>query len=523
MKYQKSFHHTGLVSGALAFLLLVAGCQTYEQQTTQFAKTSKSGSLLAAVAQIDKQAAESAGTKDEIVFRLEQGATLRTAALADPSMVPDIRPPSPPPAKDAPRPEPRPDPTPEEVMTHYFNRSVEAFNLAEERINLWEEQARFNTGAEAGSLVSNQANLPYRGRAYDKVMMNAYKALNYLALGEKDKARVELNRSLQRQRDAVDENQRRIAAAQKEAELARKGKLKDEKGDSAAYDADKAVGDARTGPALQQALNASIAPMKPYGDYVNPYAVFLDGLFFTFLGEDGSDLERGRKSFERVAELVPDNPYVQEDLDAATAVAEGNAPEGVTYVIFETGTAPARTQLRIDVPTFLVTSNLAYVGAAFPKLEYNGAYIDRLDIVLDEETTLNTATVASMDSVIANDFKNEWPAIVTKTLIASATKAIVQAVVQKELKERGGWAGMIGAAVLSGVSASTNVADTRSWLSLPKEFQYARLATPQNRELLLRAGEQEKFVSLPPGSVNVVYVKSSSSAAPLLVSSFVLQ
>ena len=65
-------------------------------------------------------------------------------------------------------------------------------------------------GSEIGAAISNQANLPYRGRSYDKVMMNAYKALSYLALGEKDKARVELNSSLERQRDAVSANEKRI-------------------------------------------------------------------------------------------------------------------------------------------------------------------------------------------------------------------------------------------------------------------------------------------------------------------------
>jgi len=37
---------------------------------------------------------------------------------------------------------------------------------------------------EAGALLSNQANLPYEGRAYDGIMLNTYKALNYLQLGE---------------------------------------------------------------------------------------------------------------------------------------------------------------------------------------------------------------------------------------------------------------------------------------------------------------------------------------------------
>ena len=509
--------------GALALLLVFAGCQTYESQTQQFTQSTKSGSLVTAVTEIDKQVVANTGHKDELIFRLEQGATLRTAALANPAEVPDIRPPLVAPKKGEPAPEPLPEPTLAEVHAHYYTRSVEAFDQAEAKVNTWEEQAKVKVGSEAAALVSNQASLPYRGRAYDKVMMNTYKALDYLALGEKDKARVELNRSLQRQRDAVEANQKRIAAAQGDAEKARNGELKDEKGKSAAYDADKAMDDAKTGPALQAALNESIAPMKPYGDYVNPFSVFLDGLFFTVLGEGGSDFERGRKSFERVASMVPENSYLQADLDAAASAAEGKAPEGVTYVIFETGSAPSRTQFRVDIPTFLVTSKLAYVGASFPKLVYNGDYYGSLGITVGDQT-INTATVASMDSVIANDFKNEWPTVVTKTLITTATKAIIQAVIQKQAEDRGGmWGGLIAGAVMGAVNASTNIADTRTWTSLPKEFQYARLATPENRELTLTVGETHQTITLEPGSVNVVYVKSASTTAPLFVSAFVLK
>lgn len=510
------------VAGAFALLFLLAGCQTYESQTQGLAQANKSGSLASAVAQADQQAKASVGSKDELIHRLEQGATLRTASLANPTLVPDIRPPQPAPKKGEPPPEPLPEPTPAEVHAFYLNRSIDAFDLAEEKVNSWEEQAKIKVGSEIGAMVSNQASLPYRGKAYDKVMMNTYKALNYLALGERDKARVELNRSLQRQRDAVEANEKRIAGAQEEAELARKGELKDEKGKSASYDSDRAMNDSRTGPALQAALNESIAPMKAYGDYVNPFSVFLDGLFFTVLGEGGSDWERGRKSFERVAGMVPENEYLKADLDAAASAAEGKAPEGVTYVIFETGTAPSRTQTRVDIPTFIVTSNLAYVGAAFPKLVFDGNYLGSLGVTVGDQT-YNTYTVASMDSVVANDFKNEWPTIITKTIITTATKAIIQAAIQKELNDRGGWAGMIGAVVLSAANAATNIADTRTWQSLPKEFQYARVPTPENRELILTSGGENMTVALEPGSVNVVYVKSASPSSPLFVSTFVLK
>lgn len=498
-------------AGALTSLAFLAGCATYEAQTQAFNQASKSGSIGAAIAQIDQQAAKAAGSKDEIVYRLEQGATLRTAALSDPATLPSIVPP------------PAPPPTSAEITAHYARRALAAFDQAEERVNRYEAEAKTKLGAETGALLTNQASLPYRGRAYDKVMMNAYKALTYLQLGEKDKARVELNRALQRQRDAVADNQKRIAAAQDAAEKAARGELKDESGKSANYDSRKALADPHTGPALQAALDASVAPLKPYGDYVNPFAVFLDGLFFSVLGETGDDWERGRKSFERVAALVPENDYLRADAEAAARAAEGQAPAGVTYVIFETGAAPRRTETRIDIPTFVFTGKLAYVGAAFPKLVFNGDYFGGLSILADGHSH-TTALVASMDSVVANDFKNEWPAVVTKTLIATATKAIIAASVQHEMEQKNGaLAGLLTGLALGGLNAATTVADTRTWTSLPKEFHYARLATPASRELTVAAGPNQQTIKLSEGTVNVVYVKSASVNAPLLVSQFALK
>lgn len=512
------------MGAALAGLVLLSGCQTYEQQSQAFTNATRSGSIAQAVGEIEHRAEASKGKKDEILLRLEQGATLRTAAMANPSEVPPIPSEPLPPVVEGEEPVAPVVPTAREVHDFYQRQALTALDLAEEKVNEWEEKSKVKMGSEIGAALTNQANLPYRGHSYDKVMMNTYKALSYLAIGDADSARVELNRSLQRQRDAVEENSKRIVEAQDEAEKARNGELKDEKGKTAKYDVSRAQSDGRSGPALEAALQASIARMQPYGDYVNPFSVFLDGLYYSVLGVDGSDFERGRKSLERVAGIVPDNPYLVSDLEAATAAAEGKTVEGVTYVIFETGTAPSRGQIRIDIPTYLVTSKLAYVGAAFPKLEYNDDYISHLGIILSDGGETSTSVIASMDSVVANDFKNAWPAVVTKSLIGTATKAIIQAAIQKEIENRGGWAGkLLAATLVSAASASTNIADTRTWTSLPKEFQYARVSTPESRELVLVAGGEQKTVTLEPGSVNVVYVKSASSTAPLYVSQFALK
>jgi len=502
-----------LCLGGASLLLLVSGCQTYQEQSSSFATSFHSSNIAVAVATVDKGAKDHEGGKDELVWKLEQGATLRTASLVDPALLP--HPPAAAPADPS-------VPPPAPISAGYTRRSIAAFDQAEDKINTWEEQAKIKVGSEGLSLVTNLSNLPYRGRAYDKVMLDTYNALNYLQLGEFDPARVSLNRALQRQRDAVELNQKHIAEAQREADKARAGEIKDEKGKGASYDVDRAQNDPATGPALSSALAESTAPIRAYGDYVNPFAVFLDGLFFTVRGENGADWERGRKSFERLAALVPENPYVAADRALGAAAAEGKIPSGLTYVIFETGTGPARDQLRIDIPTFLVSSRLAYVGAAFPRLKFNDNYIPSLTVT-GGGRTLATATVASMDGVVANDFKNEWPAIVTKTLIGTATKAIIQAIVQKQLSDQNPTLGLLGGLGMTVLNYSTNIADTRTWLTLPKEFQYARLATPANRQLALTAGTQTKTITLDPGAVNVVYVKSVSTTAPLLVSQFVLK
>jgi hypothetical protein len=440
------------------------------------------------------------------------------AGLADPALVPLPPPTATPSGEPAPAP-----PTADDVHDRYLRDSNAAFDRAETRINDYEQQAKVKIGSELGAIFTNQASLPYRGRAYDKVMLDTYKALNDLHLGRRDAARVDLNRALQRQRDAVAENARRIAEAQVAAQQARRGGVPAADGSSAVYDPDQALNDPQTAAGLQAALDASLARLQPYGDYVNPFSVFLDGLFFTVAGEDGSDWERGRKSFERVAGMVPENPYVRADLALATAVAEGKSAAGLTYVVFETGTGPRRGEVRIDIPTFVVSRRLAYIGASFPRLEFDDDYIGVLTVQAGGRS-LSTATVASMDSVIANDFKNEWPAVVTKTILSTATKAVAQATLQKQLNDRGNALGsLLGAVGATLLNAGTTIADTRTWTSLPKEFQYARFATPADRRLTLAAGSQTRTISLEPGSINVVYVKSTSPFSPLLVSQFVLK
>jgi uncharacterized protein len=516
--------------------LILSGCQTYTSQTKNRDNAMRTGDIASAVTKADKDAAANKDNRNTILYRLEQGALLRDAALANIPLTPadPTLPASQGKTQTNQALNAASSPLPPRIS--YLTRSIAAFDEAARRIDDAEAAARIQLGSEAGALMTNQANTNYNGRAYDKVMLHTYQALNYLQLDDSDAARVELNRALQRQRDAVAANAKRIDQAQRLATEARSNGVKDETGrQGTAYDVDRAQADPRTAAELspiEAKLNATILP---YGDYINPFTTFLDALIFTHQGSDASDLERARKSWERVLNFAPQNPYVREDYIAvepdlasatATLPATSTTPpaNGVTYILFETGSAPYREQIRIDIPLFLVTSKISYVGAAFPRIELVDAYATPLVTTTTTGASYTTALVASMDSIIAQDFKNEWPTILTKTLISTATKAAIDAVLQKQIDDNSGkTAGFLYKIASAGVQAAVNVADTRSWRTLPKQFHYARLPTPTDHRLTFTTAGQTTSLSLEPAAVNVVYVKSHGTTSPLLASQFILK
>lgn len=512
-----------LIGTSLLSIILASGCQSYQNVSADRDAAVRAGDYKAAAEQANRDAEKNKDNKDTILYRLEQGSILRAASIAEAP-----QPTSQPTLEIA----PQTGVTNQQTDTNMLEigtilspsqqllvNSIEAFDAAEERINRYEEEAKVKLASETGALLTNQANLPYRGFSYDKVMLNTYKTLNYLQMGDIDKARVELNRAYQRQSDAVAENAKRIEEAKEIAAKAKAGELKDDKGKGAAYDVDQARTDSTTGNMINQYEAELDEAIRAYGDYVNPFSVFLDGLYFLYHGVDGSDFERSRMSLERVVNMAPSNPYVAVDLDAA---AKGQTPNNVTYIFFETGSAPHRDQVRIDIPVGIATNRLSYVGAAFPKLKFNDNYVRTLT-VNDGVQDYQTSLLCSMDSVIAQDFKNEWPSILTKTMVSTATKALIDAAIQNEAK-RHGWQAQLAAKLVTGITqASVNIADTRTWRSLPKEFQYARVETPQDGIITISDGIRHSSFTVDPNRVNVIYVKSPSPEAPLLATAFELK
>jgi len=456
----------------LGLLVSFTGCATYSQQN-RFAGSWVRGDLAAAEKEATRKADKEGSGKDAIIWRLEQAAILRAQGR--------------------------------------YAESNKAFDEAQERIDGYAEKAKVKLGSETAAMFSNLANLPYRGRAYDGVMLNTYKALNFLAMHDLDKARVEIVRAHQRQQDAVEDNKRRLQKAQDELDAEKEKKR---------------IEQAQNDPNVQGRLNqaySGLDTLKTYSDYVNPFTVYLDGLIYFAGATSGSDLEHARKSFERAAVFAEHNPWVKEDLAMVEAAAQGKQPGPTTYVILESGRAPVRDQIRIDIP--ILFARLSYIGAAFPTLNLQDGQLSCLNVIAND-TNQSTELVASMDSVIARDFKNELPTIITKTIAAAVIKAAASyAANDAAHKEGGELAGLFSQLGTAIFQIAVNIADLRTWTTLPKEFLVCRIPTPPDRKIELQTpgGAQKVTVTLDEGAMNLVYVKSISAGGPLFVSQMKLK
>ena len=449
----------------LAVLLAGPGCRTYATKTESVRMSWQAGQVDQAAAALAERADGAPNGRDAVIWRLEQAKALRVAGK--------------------------------------YQESIAAFEKAEARMAEYASRAKAKVGTEAMSAMTTPANIPYEGRAYDKIMAATYRALNHLALGQPDKARPALFKAYQYQQDAVAENARRIERAQEDARSSSHA---------------SSVNATRNNPQFQgkvQSLYSGVSALKPYAEYVNPFTVWLDGAFFLATAQDNSDLERARKSLERALAFNPGHPAVAADLDACRRRQRGERLAPVTYVVFETVRAPIREQVRIDIP--IVFANVSYLGTAWPVLQGQGGHALTLAVVANGQR-LDTRTIASMDSVVSRDFEDEKPAIVTRTIISTLAKGAAAFAANEAASQQDAGLGALVRIATLAYQASVNIADTRTWTTLPKEFQLARFPTPADRKItLFEGGAAPLAITLEDGVVNLVYVHSVSGHAPLRV------
>jgi hypothetical protein len=386
-----------------------------------------------------------------------------------------------------------------------FERSRKSLDWADQ--DTWQyldTEPDVRVSEQALAIATNQTIVRYRGTSYDRIMCSTYQALNHMALGNLEAAGVSLRRAYEWQRDAIEKNAKEIESLERAS--AKRAKEKN-------YDTQRALDDPRTKGGLDSAYGP-IREMKGYADFAVPYSTYLQAVQQMCTGRNDAAAQ-ATVAFRKVAGMLrdADRAYAEADAKDAERASIGEWPAPTVYVILESGMAPELDEFKISIPVF--SRELPYIGAAFPVLRMKPGGPSGFTARAGNESH-PSALLTDMDSVVAGDFNRRLPAIITMTLISSASKAVGTYFLQ-EAAEGGGnntaakWVAF-GAAVYQ---AATNSADLRTWMTLPKEVLYARFPAPADGMVSIDLGDGQKIgpIAVESKGTSIVHLRVPGAGA----------
>ena len=397
-----------------------ASMQSHDKLASDVQSAGRTGGIPAALAQLEASA-KSEDDKTALLYNLERGELLR--------------------------------------MDRRYEDSINAFLLADIKVKEWEETAKTDPsklmGTVGAALISERLK-NYEGQDYEKVWLTTRLAMNRVALGDFENARVDIKRTHEREAIIAEFRSKETLAAEEEAKS---------KGATAG-------GKELNGYPVETLNDPEVLALK--NGYQNALSHYLAGFMYEVLGESGLAAPGYRKAIE----LKPETGVLEEGLrglDNRTSFT-WKRRQRMTDVLFvvEAGDAPARKPkaFTIPVPTGrgMVTASISY-----PVIEPS---TDPLLTTLSAAgTDLKLEKVVDVNVMARRALKDEMPGMVLR----GVTRAIAKGVMQNELQKRGG---LVGGLIGAVASAATEVADDRMWRMLPGRVYIARGYLPPGEHVV---------------------------------------
>jgi len=308
-------------------------------------------------------------------------------------------------------------------------------------------------GSAASYMISDKLR-PYRAHDYEQVMLLTYMALNYLALGDYESARVAIKQTHEREAEIAEERARQLAAVEEEAK---------KRGARANY---KEL----NGYPVETIDNPEVNALK--NSYQSALSHYLAGFVYEALGEPSL----AAPGYRLANELQPGQPLLEEalaGLDARVAAPDDGKTD--VLMIVGSGAAPALQSRQFTTPIF-INNKLILIPAAFPVMVSGGMPSSRPQLALDGKA-LALAPLTSIDLMARRSLQDDMPGIMLRAAIRSTTSAALQYNAQHGDRQNSGAA--LVSALLAVGTVALNSADDRTWRALPAEISIARLRLPR--------------------------------------------
>lgn len=457
--------HIGHYSLSLFLILSLTGCagamRNYGEETRQTASQLSSNNLDAALLDLDRS-----GGKDLLYF-LEKGELLR--------------------------------------LKGNYASSNQSWREADQQIAAWEAEAEHTLGKTSETISTflvNDKTSTYQGQDFEKVLLASRQALNYIAGGDWDNARVEVKKSHEREAIIARVREKQISEAEEVLADSSKGQRPRSFRDIKGYPVESI-----DSPAINALTNS----------YQNAFSHYLAGFVYEALGEPGLAAAGYRKAIElQPRKAVLENTLA--GLDQRTAPARTARDTGAktkksskngkptepavrssdVLLILENGLIAGRKSISLHMNLPYINGdgqlNNSYVSLSFPSIQDNQPPTP-IDTLLIDGQAVAVDQVADFGLMARRALKDEMPMIMVRTFTRAAARLAAQRAAERQMEKAGG--GLLGAVAKIATAAAGMLlegADERSWRMLPATVSLARLPlAPGAHTLTIRtlAGDKQ--------------------------------
>lgn len=368
----------------------------------------------------------------------------------------------------------------------FLARNCKEYELSNKFFDIAENEYKYSVdmkslvasfGSGIGSTFLNDNTLDYNGMMYERVMINLYKALNFMALSDKPNARVELNRALSRQARAAEFYNNEILKAKEYLDSKQSQNLAQQEKEHNIDQTEKLI----------NTYNQNLGIYQIYPNFINPFATYLSGLFFTIDG-DKKDMELLQESLR----MDPTNSQIKSDLKF------DKKPQ--IWLIYENGQSHGLREERLDIPMFIASDSIYHIGMALPVLtKSKNSY---LNLNLNGK---NTTKIVDMDAIIKTEYAKISPILIRKELTRATLKASLQYSAANLQRDNNG---NPLTALFAIFSIITTKADIRHIPVFPKDIQSASVPNLGNVTIKDNGNKDILSLKINQNKNTIIYLKS---------------
>ena len=325
-------------------------------------------------------------------------------------------------------------------------------------------------GGTASYAVSDKLR-PYQAHDYEQVMLLTYMALNHVAMGDYERARIAIKQTHELEAQIAEARSRQLAAVEEEAK---------KRGARTSF---KEL----NGYPVETIDNPAVNALR--NSYQSALSHYLAGFIYEALGEPSL----AAPGYRLANELQPGQALLEDalsGLDARVAAPDDGTAD--VLIIVGSGSAPALQSRQFVTPVWM-NNRLIFIPVAYPVMAPVAAAAPA-QLAVDGRA-MPLAPLTSIDLMARRSLQDDMPAIMLRAAVRSTTSAVLQYQAQQNMGDRDHGGVALAAAILAAGSVALNSADDRTWRALPSEVAIARVRLPR--------GEHNVTLRTPEGAHSV--------------------